>query len=80
MPRICLVDDDARVRDALSLGLGDAGYEVVLAAGGEAALALLEREPVDAVITDTKMPGFDGGRLITALRARHPELPIIAMT
>ena len=80
MARICLVDDDERVRDALSLGLGDAGFEVVAAEGGQEALDLLERESFSALVTDMKMPGFDGGKLITALRARHPDLPIIAVT
>jgi DNA-binding response OmpR family regulator len=78
--RICLVDDDPTVRDALRLGLEDAGYVVFTAAGGEAALQLLQREPVAAVLTDMRMPGFDGGKLIAALRAQHPALPIVAMS
>src|SRR5215467_3277307 len=78
--RICLIDDDPFVRDALSLGLSDAGFEVCVAPGAAAALDMLQRDPVDAVVTDMKMPGFDGGALIAALRERWPGLPVIAIS
>lgn len=78
--RILLIDDDAFVRDALSLGLGDGGFDVAAAADAASGLDLLNREPFDAVVTDMKLPGFDGSRLIGALRANRPELPVIAMS
>jgi DNA-binding response OmpR family regulator len=79
-PRICLIDDDPMVRDALSLGLEDAGYDVVTIGDGEAGLALIARESIDAVVTDMNMPGLGGGQLIAALRAERPALPIIAIS
>ena len=78
--RICLIDDDPIVRDALSLGLSDAGFDVRVAPGAAAALDMIGRDPVDAVVTDMKMPGFDGGALIAALRERWPHLPVVAMS
>ena len=78
--RICLIDDDPFVRDALSLGLSDAGYEVAVAPGAAAALDMIARHPVDAVVTDMKMPGFDGGALIAALRERWPDMPVVAIS
>ena len=78
--RICLIDDDPIVRDALSLGLSDAGFDVTVAPGAAAALDMLSREPTDAVVTDMKMPGFDGGALIAALREKWPHLPVIAIS
>jgi DNA-binding response OmpR family regulator len=78
--RICLIDDDPIVRDALSLGLSDAGFDVLVAPGAAAALDMMGRNPVDAVVTDMKMPGFDGGALIAALRERWPHLPVVAIS
>lgn len=79
-PRICLIDDDAFVRDALSLGLSDAGFDVLTAPGAAAGYDLAARESVDAVVTDINMPGTDGAQLIAQLRARWPALPIVAIS
>ena len=78
--RICLIDDDIYVRDALSLGLGDSGYDVVTAPGAAAGLDVVAREHIDVIITDMNMPGVDGAQLITEARARWPKLPVIAIT
>jgi DNA-binding response OmpR family regulator len=79
-PRICLIDDDMFVRDALALGLGDAGFEVLTAPGAAAGYDIAARENVDAVVTDINMPGTDGAQLIAELRARWPLLPIVAIS
>ena len=78
--RICLIDDDLFVRDALALGLTDAGYEVLPAPGAAAGYDLTARENVDAVVTDINMPGTDGAQLIAELRARWPQLLIVAIS
>ena len=78
--RICLIDDDLFVRDALALGLTDAGFEVLTAPGAAAGYDLTARENVDAVVTDINMPGTDGAQLIAELRARWPHLPIVAIS
>lgn len=80
MPKVCLIDDDLLVRDALSLGLNDAGYEVVTAPGASAGLDILLRDGVDAVVTDMNMPGVNGAQLIGDVRARWPDLPLVAIT
>jgi DNA-binding response OmpR family regulator len=79
-PRICLIDDDAMVREALSLGLRDAGFDVVTAPGAAAGYDLAAREGIEAVVTDINMPGTDGAELIAQLRTRWPALPIVAMS
>lgn len=79
-PRICLIDDDPLVRDALALGLSDAGYDVRVVPGAAAALELIAREHIDAVITDMKMPGFDGGAFIGELRRRRSHMPVVAIS
>ena len=80
MPKICLIDDDTHVRDALSLGLGDAGFEVVTAPGAAAGLDIVSREAVDAIVTDMNMPGVHGAQLIAEARERWAHIPIIAIT
>ena len=80
MARICLVDDDILVRDALALGLGDCGHDVAVAPGAAAGLDLMLRHPVDALVTDINMPGAGGGQLIIQARARWPALPIVAIS
>ncbi|MBC7768689.1 MAG: response regulator [Phycisphaerales bacterium] len=78
--RVCLVDDDIFVRDALALGLSDAGFEVLTAPGAAAGFDLVQRENVDAIVTDMNMPGTDGSEFICELRAAWPYLPIVAIS
>lgn len=78
--RICLIDDDMAVRDALSMGLRDAGYEVIVAPGGAAGLDLVRRGDIDAIITDLNMPGTSGAQLIADARLEWPSIPIIAIS
>lgn len=78
--RICLIDDDIFVRDAMALGLGDAGFEVITAPGAAAGFDVANRESIDAIITDMNMPGTGGAQFIPEARARWPEVPIIAIS
>jgi DNA-binding response OmpR family regulator len=80
MPAICLVDDDAFVRDALSLGLTDAGLKVLTAPGAAAGFDIITRQRVDLLVTDMNMPGTDGAEFIVQVRARWPGLPIVAIS
>ncbi|HXH83664.1 MAG TPA: response regulator [Candidatus Tectomicrobia bacterium] len=77
--RILLVDDSSPHRRMLSALLGRAGHEVVTAADGLAALEALEREGVDAVVSDVRMPRMDGFQLCRAIRKdpRWSRLPFI---
>lgn len=78
--RICLIDDDVLVRDALSLGLRDAGYDVVTAPGAAAGLDISQRAGVDAIVTDMNMPGAGGAQLIAEARAQWPAMAIVAIS
>jgi DNA-binding response OmpR family regulator len=78
--RICLIDDDIHVRDALALGLGDAGFEVLTAPGAAAGFDVARREFLHAVVTDMNMPSTGGAQLIPELRAEWPELIIVAIS
>ncbi|PAS96080.1 MAG: sigma-54-dependent Fis family transcriptional regulator [Candidatus Dactylopiibacterium carminicum] len=77
---ILVVDDDAALRDAISLILEAAGHRVTLAASGPEALAALERQRFNLVITDLRMDPMDGLELLARIRALNPQLPVLLMT
>ena len=68
--RVLLVDDLSYVRDALAELLRGAGYDVVAVGSGPAALAELERQGADLLLTDLYMPEMTGWDLVRAVRAR----------
>ncbi|WJW74577.1 sigma-54 dependent transcriptional regulator [Thiohalobacter sp. IOR34] len=77
---VLIVEDDHALRQALCDTLELAGYAVSGAADGGAALALLERQPVDMVVSDVQMPEMDGHQLLKRIQARLPNLPVVLMT
>jgi two-component system, OmpR family, response regulator MtrA len=77
--RLLFVEDDPRIRGALTLGLTDEGYQVVEAGSGESALRLLDGEPFDVVLLDVMLPGMDGFSVCRTVRDRG-NLPIIMIT
>lgn len=79
-PRICLIDDDIFVRDALAIGLADAGFDVLSAPGAAAGFDIARREQIDALVTDMNMPGTGGAELVAQVRAEWPHLPIVIMS
>jgi two-component system response regulator HydG len=78
--KILLVDDETAILDALEILLRGEGYEVTVADSGPKALAALEDENPDLVLTDIRMPGADGLEVLTAARAVDPEMAVILMT
>ncbi len=82
MKTILVVDDEPSVLFALSESLSDKrrGVRVATAANGIEAVAVLESEPVDLVLTDLRMPDMDGFELLAFLRRNHAALPVILMT
>ncbi|MCS7190379.1 MAG: response regulator [Fimbriimonadales bacterium] len=78
--RVLIVDDDDLVRETLRFVLEDGGYRVYSAASGAEALRLLEREPIDIVLSDIFMPGMNGFDLLRQIRERAPETPVILIT
>jgi two-component system, NtrC family, response regulator HydG len=78
--RLLIVDDDAEVRDALSLFFSDQGHECELADDGVSALQVVERMNLDAVICDVRMDGMSGFELLDLVKQTHPALPFIVLT
>jgi PAS domain S-box-containing protein len=77
--RVLVVDDEEFILETTREALRDLGYRVLTAPGGDEALRQVdEHDDVEVVITDLRMPNVDGLALIRTLRARYPNLPIIA--
>ena len=79
---ILIVDDEADIRELISGILQDEGYETRLARNSDAALAALaDRRPslivLDIWLQDSKLDGLD---LLTVIRERHPELPVVIIS
>lgn len=78
--RILVVEDEASLRGLMEIMLNSIGYqEVVLAASGDEALLLLEkqRKKPDLVITDVVMPGMSGKELVNRLRESLPDIKVL---
>lgn len=75
--RILLVEDDPHVRDSFKMLLEFDWHEVVAVDQGYAALAMLEQEKFDVVITDYWMPQMKGDELAGIIRHGWPNLPVI---
>ena len=77
---VCVVDDDAAVRDSLSILLETAGFTVECFDGGEALLANLDVERPGCVVLDLAMKGMNGIETQAALAARGSVLPVIFLS
>ncbi len=77
---ILVVDDESYVRDSLATVLRRAGYDVKVADSAQTALQPGNLDGLDAVITDLRMPGQDGLKLLRALSEAEPALPVIVLT
>lgn len=77
---VYIVDDDASVRDSLSLMLGLAGYRTCTFADAESFLHALHEQSSGCVVTDLRLPGASGIELQAALRARGSTLPVVIIT
>jgi len=78
--RLLVVDDDIQMLSALEAALRRKGHTVETASNGLDAAAKLENAPVQAVITDLRMPGMDGLELLQHVRRTKPALPVIVLS
>jgi CheY-like chemotaxis protein len=78
--RVLVAEDDDLFADAVDAFLQQAGFTVMLACDGEAALERAADNLFDVLLTDLRMPRMDGAALIRRLRAERPDLPIVVMS
>src|SRR4051795_631429 len=77
---LLLVDDESALREAIAERLADHGFIVEQADSGEQALQRLTDFAFDILITDLRLPGIDGGKVIDAALERYPEIIAIVIT
>ena len=82
--KVLVVDDQADARDLIQRVLQDCGADVITAASAAIALALIETQRPDVLVSDIGMPDADGFELLRQVRALGPQrggrLPAIALT
>jgi len=77
---IVLIDDEADIREVVSIVLEDAGFQISTAPDGESGLALCDRLRPQIVMTDVRMPGMDGIQVLQAVKERYPDMEVIVVT
>src|SRR5207249_10571772 len=77
---ILVVDDEPAIQDILTWALSAEGYRVATAGSGEEALARVEAEDFDVIVTDIVMPGLDGLEVLERSRVLNPRAAVIVMT
>ena len=78
--KLLIVDDEAVALANLERVMSKAGYGVTAVQSGEEALALLETQAFDVLLTDLRMEKVDGMRLLKVCRTRHPDCEVIMIT
>jgi len=80
MRTVLIIEDDPQYRLTLTAYLEDSGYTVFEAADGLEGMEVFSRVRPDIVLTDLRMPKLDGLGVISAVKARSPATPVIAIT
>ncbi len=78
--RVLVVDDELSMRELLAIMLGQDGYDVKLADGGEAALEALRTDVFDLVITDLRMRKVDGLTVLREVKEQSPQTVVLVVT
>jgi DNA-binding NtrC family response regulator len=77
---LLIVEDEAALRSVVAERLEERGFDVAQAANGEEALARLAEFAFDIVVTDLRLPGIGGNKVLEEAIARYPEIIVIVVT
>src|SRR5258707_13451641 len=80
MACVLIADDNHQVAEMLRATLEDAGYDVLTAYSGLAAVACVEQNDVSVAVLDVLMPGISGDAVAERLRQIDPKLPVVWRT
>jgi DNA-binding response OmpR family regulator len=80
--KVCLIDDEADIRDMYTVALTAEGFDVVSAENGEVGLTLVHSEHPDIILLDLQMPTLDGFDVLKALRSDKDiaKIPVIILS
>jgi DNA-binding response OmpR family regulator len=79
-PSILIVDDEPQMREVLSLYLTEHGYQVFAAGTSKEALQLVEQKRINLVVLDIGLAHEDGLKLLSDIKALHPETQVVMLT
>ncbi|MDY6851556.1 MAG: response regulator [Thermodesulfobacteriota bacterium] len=79
-PRILVVDDEKRIRDACQTMLTQDGFEADQTGDGALGLKMIDQRHYDIVLLDLMMPGLSGFDVLERIKAIHPDTVIIVIT
>ena len=77
---VLVVDDEPYVRESTAVLLATVGYDVITADNGFDALLQMKRATPDVIISDLNMPKMSGFELLSVVRRRFPEIPVVAVS
>ncbi|GAI36691.1 unnamed protein product, partial [marine sediment metagenome] len=77
---ILVIDDDAGIKESLSLVLGDAGYQVDTVESGEQGIERVRNNNYDLIFLDIKMGGMDGIETLQEIRKMGKKIPVYIIT
>lgn len=80
MPTLLIADDEKNILSGLRMAFEDEGYNVITASDGNEAWDNVQKNIIDLVITDLRMPGMDGYELLKRISSSYPALPVIVLT
>ncbi len=80
MDKILIIDDEKSILDLLSVVFKKEGYTVETALSAKTALELIDREELDLILTDIKLPQMSGMRILQYAKEKYPELPVVMIT
>jgi two-component system probable response regulator PhcQ len=77
---VLLVDDEPKILSGLRVALRKYPFDILTANSAQAALALLDEQPVDVLVSDEQMPQVSGSQLLAIVRQQHPRTVRIILT
>lgn len=80
VPKILIVDDEARMRDSLKVLLSNEGYNIQTGCNGREAIECLNKDSYDMVLLDMVMPEIDGSQVMDYIKGQHLDPMVIIMT
>ena len=80
MSKILLVDDEIEIIEGRSKVIKNLGHECLTAQSANQAIKIIEREHLNIILTDIKMPDGDGFAVLNAAKELDPDIPVIVFT